>query len=81
MYASINEPIQVGVVFKNGQIVPRVFLWQGKKFKVENLDMVHNGKVGSAKIYYFSVSNKMGAYKISFNNQTLVWRLEQVYEE
>lgn len=81
MYETIDEPIQVGVIFKNGQIFPRVFLWQKKKFEVENVDMVHSGKIGSAKIYYFSVSNKTGAYKISFNNQTLVWRLEQVYAE
>ena len=79
MYDTLSEPIQVGAIFKNAQLIPKMFLWRGAKFKVVSINMSHTDRIGSAKIYYFSVSNKSGAYKISFNNETLAWRLEQIY--
>ncbi len=50
MYEEINEPILVASLFKNGELKPVKFLWQGKEFAVRQINLAYSRFEGRAKI-------------------------------
>jgi len=81
MYETINEEIKVAAVFEKGKVKPLVFSWNGKKYKIKSINLVHNAAIGSAECLFFSVSTASGEYKIKYDTKNLNWTLEQVYLE
>jgi len=81
MYTVINEPISVGAVFSSGKITPRFFIWNRRKYSVEEITYSWHSKVGSAPIFHFAVTSNHSAYEISYNLKTSDWHLEKVYVE
>lgn len=68
-------------VFKNGFVMPKVFEWNGRDFKIEKIALNYSKRAGSAVIRFFSVEvfGEDGAYQLSFNTNDMIWRLEHVY--
>ena len=81
MHEVINEPIKVLATFLQGQIKPLSFVWQGRRYNPTKINLVHSEKKGQAKIYYFSVSDEANFYRLAFDNETLNWRLMEIYSE
>ena len=81
MYTVINEPISVGAVFSFGKIIPRFFIWNRKKYRVEEITYFWRSKTGSVPILHFAVTSYESVYEISYNLRTSNWRLEKVYVE
>lgn len=81
MDTEINEQVEVLAVFKKGLVFPKLLRWNGRVYKVEELNMRHQAHDGKALIHYFSVSDKTNNFKLAFNTQSLNWTLEQVYSE
>lgn len=77
----LQEPINVWTLFKGNTITPHIFFWQGRKIKVETVNLVHTTKEGSATRYHFSVSSNGNFYRLGFELTKLKWFLEAVDED
>lgn len=77
----INESIDVWVLFEKGKIKPHLFFWQGRKIKIEQINLVHTSKNGESLFYYFSVSSGGNFYKLVFDSKKMRWSLEGVEDE
>lgn len=73
----INEPVSVVVSFSPSyKIKPIKFLWGKRIFKIKETTYQWKSSEGESVIYHFSVSDGMTLYELSFNADTLLWRLE-----
>jgi hypothetical protein len=81
MYETIDEPIRVLVSFGQGQIKPLIFEWRDKRYKIDQVNLIHWQKAGNDKLYHFSVSDQANYFKLSFNTRDFNWRLEELYAE
>lgn len=76
----IGEKILVVAVFKNGEIFPRKFVWNGKELKINKIALNYTKRVGSCLLKFFSV-NVLGtasAYELSFNTDSMIWKIEKI---
>lgn len=81
MYTEINEPILVGVIFSSGRIIPRFFIWNKRKYQIEEVTYFWRSKIGSFPIFHFAVTSYDSVYEISYNPNTSKWLIEKVYME
>ena len=79
MYQQINEPIQVISKFTEGKILPLKFLWQGREFFVQKINLTYHHFECRAKIYYFAVSDSANYFKLQFDSNSLNWTLLESY--
>ncbi len=77
-YDQIHEPIDVLVAFRKEQPEPMVFKWAKRYYQVKKINLVHAERVGREKVYYFSVSDEVNAYRLSFRTESLAWQLEEM---
>ncbi len=78
-HEKVNEPVEVLVKFSQKIIFPAYLKWRNKTYKIEKLNMVHKEKLGGDKIYYFSCSDSINFFRLSFFTRDLSWKLEEVY--
>lgn len=76
---SIHEPVDVFCFFTRRSPLPLKLIWRNKSHHVRNLNLTYEEKQGTDTIFYFSVSNDEASFKLSFNNQSLRWYLEEVF--
>ncbi len=81
MLEQINEPIEVEVYFGPGQVRPRKFIWHGRKYEIQKVNLTYAKRDGRVKFYYFAVSDSTNYFKLEFNTETLFWKLVEIYVE
>lgn len=81
MYQDIDQPVQVGVKFGSNQIQPVWFVWKGRRYKVDEVNLYHRSFKGEAPIHHFSVSAGGEVYQLSFDGKKLKWNLDQMWVE
>jgi hypothetical protein len=81
MFTDVNEVVEVAVVFRKNKAVPVVLKWNGRSYKIENINLIHQEYEGETLVHCFSVSDNANSFKLSFNTKSLQWVLEQVYSE
>ena len=74
---TINTPIQVGAIFKAGVISPKWFIWEGRRYDVKKVNLAWQRAEGETLIHYFSVSDDLNSYEISFDSKGMTWRLNK----
>ena len=79
MYTVINEQILVGAIFSTGRVVPRFFIWNNRRYRVDEVTYFWRSKVGSVPILHFAVTSYDSVYEISYNLGTSRWYIEKVY--
>lgn len=76
---SIGEPISViasfGLPYK---IKPVRFKWSGRLLEVKEITYTWTTKEGQSNIYHFSVSDGKTLYELSFDTNSLVWRIKNL---
>jgi len=77
-----SETIKVGAVFsaKGDQIVPKWFVWEGRKYAVKEVNYIWHDRQGAEDLYCFSVTDGTNNYEISFNTKRMVWKLNKISE-
>lgn len=80
MYEEIDELVEVVAVFCQGQAFPHSFKWKERKYVVEQINLEHQEKQGRSTLFCYSVSAGGNSYELSFNNESLVWKLERIWE-
>lgn len=81
MYEQINDPVQVAAVFKNGNLTPLKFMWNGREYSVRAVNLAYSKYEGRAKVYYFAVSDNNNYFKLRFNADDFSWVLSETYVE
>lgn len=77
-YSGNSNPIKVGAVFKGSKIIPKWFIWEGRKYNVKSVDYAWEDKQGKEKIMRFSVSDGNNTYELAYNTIQMNWILDKV---
>ncbi len=78
----IDEPIDVLTIFSGKKLIPKMFLWRGRKYKVTKIEGKWNSQCGEDKIFNFSVSSEMGnVYELELHTKDMSWKLAKIYTE
>ena len=75
----IDEPISVIASFNpslSSKIKPVKFLWGKRAFEIKEITYQWKTKEGRTVIHHFSATDGRTLYEISFNSDTLMWKLE-----
>ncbi len=75
----IREPIRVAVDFAGSKITPLAFVWSGKKYVVEKVNLVYKRRDGARELWCFAVSDAANSYVLLYDPQNMRWTLEEVY--
>lgn len=82
MYQEVEEKIKVLAAFANGQIIPKIFEWSGRKYKIGRVALAYQERSGRSINYYFSVECESGGvFKLKYNDENLTWMLEEHWVE
>lgn len=81
MFEQINDPIEVISKFTENKLIPLKFLWQGREFVVQKINLSYSAWEGRSKIYYFAVSDSVNYFKLRFDTESLRWTLLESYME
>ena len=79
MYTHINERIFVNTDFTPEGTKPKEFSWKNKGYKIDEINFTHTSREGQVRLTHFAVSSNGVSYKITFNQQDLVWTLDEIY--
>lgn len=74
---AINESIEVGASFRKNGVLPRWFVWQGRKYCVQQTTYIWRERLGEALLMYFAVTDGATSFELSLNQHTLIWTLEK----
>lgn len=78
----IGQKIRVMADFNGGQLKPVIFKWKDKNYRVKSVAMAYQERDGASINYYFSIETKNGTiFKIRYNDQKLMWWLEEYWVE
>jgi len=80
MMEKLHERVSVRAFFDGrGKIIPLSIYWMGRNLKLLKPDAIWREKIGNSLRSYFSVSDGVNRFILSFNHETLEWRIEEVY--
>ncbi len=75
----IGEPVQVAMLFRGKDVQPNAFLWNGHRYGVEQIYLVHKTRFGEVLRWHFTVATSGGAVaKLTFDTLSLAWQLEEM---
>lgn len=75
----IHEAIRVAVDFAGPKVRPLAFVWSGKKYVVEKVNLVYKRRDGARELWCFAVSDAANSYVLLYDPANLRWTLEEVY--
>lgn len=76
----VGEKVKVGVVFENGEAMPKWFLWKKKKVDIKEITFTWRTAEGASVLVHFSAVSEGGMYELSYNQKTMDWTLENTAE-
>ncbi|MCS7180468.1 MAG: hypothetical protein NZ891_03850 [bacterium] len=79
MISEIKEKIIVGVIFKNGSIKIKWFIWKNRKVNIKKITYIWKTKKGEKDIYNFAVTDGFEIFELSFIPKELIWYLEKIH--
>lgn len=75
----IFEKVDVIASFGNPhKIKPVRFTWSNRTVQVREVTYFWKAKEGAREIYHFSVTDGKTLFELTFDNLSLVWRLEHI---
>jgi hypothetical protein len=82
MDQDINQPIDVIVVFRKGQMVPVRFRWGGRVVKIARVTGWWKTEEGTFKVKHFSIVDRDSQFcQLSYKERTAEWFLEKIWLE
>ena len=75
----VGETISVIASFgQSYKIKPVRFNWSGKLFEIKEITYTWKTRVGKKNIHPFSVTDGRTLYELTFDTNSLLWRLENL---
>ena len=83
MYQTIHEDVEVAGVFKQGQFVPKRFLWAKNQYDIQEITMkIKILEYGEATLIYSCMIRQIQAVaRLSFNLKSHHWKIEEIWNE
>jgi len=72
-----EEKIDVGVIFREGKMHPRSFVWRRQRYTIKEVTYHWTEARGDEMLYFFSVTDGTNLYQIYLNNKYMHWRLKR----
>jgi len=80
MYTKVDKKIKMIALFENGKIVPKIFRWQSRDYKVKEVSLAYDERDGRSKNYYFGIETEDGnVMKLKYNDEKLTWWLDEIW--
>lgn len=73
-----SKTVKVGAIFKGDKIIPKWFVWEGRKYEIKEINYNWLDRQGREKLYCFSVTDGVNNYELSFNAERTLWKLERL---
>jgi hypothetical protein len=73
----VGETISVLASFSAG-MKPLQFKWSGRIIKVKEITYTWKSREGQKERFHYSVTDGDSLYELSFDAQSLLWRLERL---
>ena len=75
----VQENIQVAMLFRGQDVRPGAFLWNGRRYEVVRILLVHKTRIGEDLQWHFTVQMVgEGSAKLIFDTVSLNWQLEAI---
>jgi hypothetical protein len=75
----VGETISVIASFAHPyRVRPVRFNWSGRLFEIKEITYTWKTKEGKKNIYHFSVTDGGSLYELTFDADSLLWRLENL---
>jgi hypothetical protein len=81
MVVVIGEIIKVGAVFGGGKVLPKWFVWKGRKYEVEEITYTWKDKNGRETLHHFSVTDGSDLFELCYREREMSWYLASVEVE
>ena len=76
----VHVPVRVVVDFAGPKVQPLAFLWNGRKYSIERVNLRYKKQHGDRFLWCFAVSDEANSYVLTYDPEELRWVLEEVYE-
>lgn len=86
---TVQERVRVAVDFAGppgragsgsaGKVRPLVFLWRGRKYVVDRVNLVYKKQHGDRFLQCFAVSDPANSYILVYDPEEMSWMLEEIY--
>lgn len=81
-YEDIFDPIEVTTHFRGGRMIPRQFFWNGRIYRIKNVNGQWKEKLGMGQQIHFSVqAEDSNCFELIFDTHDFNWQLARVYLE
>ncbi len=75
----VGETISVVASFgQSYRIKPVRFNWSGRLFEIKEITYAWETREGKKNIYHFSVTDGGSLYELTFDTDSLLWKLENL---
>ncbi len=81
MHTFLDDPIDVLATFTRNRVRPLKMRWQDKTYDIKQVNLIHTGREGTKRLFYFSVSDNTNAFKLKLDPDILEWRLVELYAD
>jgi hypothetical protein len=81
MYQTIGEDIEVIGIFKRGKLLPRKFQWRQQILDIQEVTMINDTRDGGIRKRFYSVMSGGNLFRLSFNRESEIWKVEEIWCE
>lgn len=81
MYQFLNDPVDVLASFGRHGAKPLRMRWNDRDYRIQQVNLIHTGREGTKRVFYFSVSDDANAFKLKLDPDILEWRLVELYAD
>ena len=79
VYEDIFEPIEVISLFKEGKIKPLRFKWNGRVYRIKQINGHWVNPQGYSKQYHFSlIADSCDYFELTFDTANFEWQVARV---
>ena len=81
-YEDIGDFIEVIAIFRNGNMQPLKFRWNGRVYKIERVNGKWVSDEGKTRFHHYSVmTDGPDVYEITYNPDRFAWEIDRVCME
>ena len=81
MVVAIEEQIKVAAVFGGGKVLPRWFVWRGRKYKITEITYIWKDTEGKKTRHHYAVTDGANLYELCYVEHDMSWYLASVEPE
>ncbi|MDD5088709.1 MAG: hypothetical protein PHI18_07925 [bacterium] len=78
---TIQEPVEVIALFREGKLSPLRFRWRQRVYRVTRINGGWDTEEGATRYHHFAVMSESGGddvFELSYNARAHHWRIEKV---